>query len=194
MDASSPGVRLVESALRLHPKTVSNLLSISHTKNPETSEDEVFHALRILANEGRLSLQPPRFESFGKFLLSPYWNTNLLCVIAVSISSSALYFIAGSFPWSLFQIVPGLLLVFYFPGHSLLRILLGRHTEQAAERLVLDVAASIVAVMLLGLLLNFSGLGLFSAPALASVLVLNILVAAWAAYEDFTAPWLSLKS
>lgn len=190
MDASSPGVRLVESALPLHPKTVSNLLSICHTKNPETSEEEVFNALRILADEGRLSLQPPRFESLGKFLLSPYWDTNLQCVLAVSISSSALYFIAGSFPWSLFQIVPGILLIFYFPGHSLLRILLGRHTEQALERFILDVAASIVAVILLGLLLNFSGLGLFSAPALASVLVLNIFVAAWAAYEDFTAPWL----
>ncbi len=184
------GVGPVKDALALHPKTVAELLEICRAKHSGLSEREVLEAVKVLDGEGGLVLRPRRFESFGGFLLSPYWNTSLLIVLAISVSSTLLYFIADGLPWSLLQIVPGLLLIFYLPGHSLLRILLGRRTGEPLERIVLEIAASIVIIMLLGLLLNFSGLGLFSSPALASVVVMNILVALWSSFEDFSTSWL----
>jgi hypothetical protein len=179
-------VRLVEDALALRPRTVRDLLTICGSQNPTVSDVEVLDALRILSEEGHVTLSPPGFDNFLEFLQSPYWNTSLLVVLSVSFLSSLLYLFAGSFPWSLFQIIPGVLIVFYLPGNSLLRILFGQHTGQRLERIVLEIAASIVSIMLLGLLLNFSGLGLFSGPALGSVLVLNILLALGASYRDFS--------
>jgi Protein of unknown function (DUF1616) len=184
------GVGPVRDALALHPKTVAELLEICRSKHSGLSEREILEAVKVLDGEGGLVLRPRRFESFGGFLLSPYWNTSLLIVLAISVSSTLLYFIADGLPWSLLQIFPGLLLIFYLPGHSLLRILLGRRTGQPLERIVLEIAASMAVIMLLGLLLNFSGLGLFSGPALASVVVMNILVALWSSFEDFSSSWL----
>lgn len=181
---------LVKDALALHPKTVAELLEICRSKQSGLSEQEVLGNVRVLRAEGGVVLRPRRFESFGGFLLSPYWNTSLLIVLVASASSALLYFLANGLPWRLFQIVPGLLLIFYFPGHSFLRILLGRRTGQPLERIVLEIATSIVLIMLLGLLLNFSGLGLFSAPALAFIVVMNLAVALWASYEDFSTSWL----
>ncbi len=186
----SRGVGPVRDALTLYPKTVAELLAICRSRNSGLSEREVLEALEVLNGEGALVLRPRRFASFGRFLLNPYWNTSLLIVLTTSASSALLYFTTNNLPWSLFQILPGLLLLFYFPGHSVLRILLGRSTGQPLERIVLEIAASIVIVMLLGLLLNFSGLGLFSGPALASVVIMNLFVAVWASYEDFSTPWL----
>ena len=189
-DESPSAVEMVSEELALHPKTVKDLWTICHSKNPSLSEKDFLEAVRILSERRSVALRAPRFESFGGFLRSPYWNTSLLAVLFLSATSSLLYFVAGGFPWSLFQIVPGLLLLFYFPGHSLLRIWLGQRTEQSIERIVLEIATSIVIVLFLGLVLNFSGLGLFSGPALASVLVMNLLVALWASYEDFSKSWL----
>ena len=189
---ASPEIALVKDALALHPKTVAELLNVCRSKNPDLSEQQLLSAVKVFNEEGKLVLSPRRFQSFGEFLVSPCWNTNLLAVLVVCAASGLLYFVAGSFPWSLLQIVPGILLVFYLPGRSLLRILLGQRVGQALERIVLEIATSIVMIMLLGLLLNFSGLGLFSTPALASVVILNVLVALWASYEEFSITWLKV--
>jgi hypothetical protein len=185
-----PRTGFVQDVLALHPKTVGDLVSMCRSRDPGLSDQEFLEAVTVLNEEGRVVLRPRRFQSFADFLLSPYWNTSLLIVLVVSAVSSLLYFVANGFPWSLFQIIPGLLLVFYLPGHSFLRILLGQRMVQPLERIVLEIATSIVMIMLLGLLLNFSGLGLFSPPALAFVVVMNVLVALWASYEDFSRTWL----
>jgi len=185
-DGPVSAAHLVEDALALRPRTVHDLLTICRSQNPTVPEVEVLDALKILSDDGHVTLSPPGFDNFVKFLRSPYWNTGLLVVLSVAILSSLLYLVAASFPWSLFQIIPGVLITFYLPGNSLLRILLGQHRGQRLERIVLEIAASIVSIMLLGLLLNFSGLGLFSGPALGSVLILNILLALAASYRDFS--------
>lgn len=187
---SSRDVRLVEGALALHPKSVAGLWTICHSKDPSLSKEHFLEAVRLLNDEDRLSLQPPRFTSFGGFLTNPYWNTSMFVVIVVSVSEILLYFLVKGFPWSLLKIIPGVLLVFYLPGHSLLRVLLNNELEEPLERVVLEIAVSIVMVLLVGLAINFLGLGLFSAPAVASTVVLNVLLAIWASYEDFSAAWL----
>ncbi len=179
-------VRLVEEALILaQPRTVRELLKQVHSKNVGLSEAEVLDAVESLGGAGRLLLGPPRFRTFMSFFLSPYWNTSLWLVLALATMSSLSYLSSGAFPWSLFQVLPGLLLVFYLPGHSLLHVFLDRERVQSLERMVLEIGTSIVLVMLLGLFLNFSGLGLFSAPALGSVILLNVLLALWVTFHNY---------
>jgi len=179
--------KLVEDVLvASRPKTVKELLTTARSKNPGTFEREILDAVKNLSEDGRLHLKPARFRTFGEFFLNPYWNLSLWIVLALSATSGLLYVSAPVFPWSLSEIPPGLLLVFYLPGHSFLRVLLGSRSTQPLERMVLEIATSIVLVMLLGLLLNFSGLGLFSAPALGSVIVLNVVLAIWATFHEYS--------
>ena len=183
----STAERLVEDVLvASRPRTVKDLLTTAHSKSPSISEEEILDAVKSLSEADRLHLVPARFRTFREFFLNLYWNTSLWIVLAFSAASGLLYISAPVFPWSLFEIPSGLLLVFYLPGHSFLGVLLGSRSTQPLERMVLEIATSIVFVMLLGLLLNFSGLGLFSAPALGSVIVLNVVFAIWATFHEYS--------
>lgn len=188
MSADSEARQLVRDVLTLsRPKTVRELLAAARSKDPGVSEKRVLEALDSLREDGGIGLSPPRFEGFGRFFSSPTWNSSFWVVLVIVAVSGLLYLLAGGFPWSLLQIVPGVLLVFYFPGHSFLKVLFSRENVQSLERIVLEIGTSIVLIFLLGLLLNFSGLGLFSAPALSSLVVLNLLMALWASYHDYAA-------
>ncbi len=184
---NSSAVHLVEEVLAVsQPRTVRELLSTARSKSSGILEGKILDAVNSLGEAGRLHLYPARFRTFGEFFLNPYWNASMWIVLAVTAASGLLYLSAPPLPWTLFEIPLGLLLVFYFPGHSFLRILLGSRSAQPLERMILEIATSIVLVMLLGLLLNFSGSGLFSAPALGSVIFLNVGLAIWAAFHEYS--------
>ncbi len=185
----SNAVQLVEDILAVsRPGTVRELLTTARFKRPSILEEEILDAVSSLSEAGRLALGPARFRTFGEFSLNPYWNASLWIVLALTTASGLLYLLAPAFPWILFEILPGLLLVFYLPGHSFLRVILGSRLAQPLERMVLEIGSSIVLVLLLGLFLNFSGLGLLSSPALGSVIFLNLLLAFWASYYDYSTP------
>jgi len=89
-----------------------------------------------------------------------------------------------AFPWSLLKL-SSVILVFYLPGRGLLRILLREREPAPMERLLLEVASSMVLIMMLGLALSLSGLGIFSGTAAASVVALNLLVSVAASYREY---------
>lgn len=168
-----------------HPRTVQDLVRLVRVGNANLSEEQVVAAVEMLRSTGQLILKPRSFTNFTAFFLNLGWNLSFWVVFVNSVISSVLYVLAGGFPWSLLQIVPGVLLVFYLPGHSFLKVIFSRENVLPLERIVLEIGASIVLLFIAGLLLNFSGLGLFSAPALSSVLVLNLLLALWASHHDY---------
>lgn len=168
------------------PRTVEQLVEGALAKNSSVSEDKIVTAIDILKDRGMIRLQTPRFDSFHDFFLDLSWNTDFFVVLILATTSGLLYLVASVFPWRLLEIVPGALLVFYFPGHSFLKTVLTSRDVQPLERLVLEIGTSIVLIMLMGLLLNFSGLGLFSAPALSSVVLFNIVLALWASYHLYS--------
>ena len=168
-----------------HPRTVRDLVRLVRLGDTNLSDEQVVAAVELLRSTGQLVLKPRSFSNFRAFFLSLGWNLSFWVVFINTVISSVLYVLAGGFPWSLLQIVPGVLLVFYLPGHSFLKVLFLRENVLPLERIVLEIGASIVLLFITGLLLNFSGLGLFSAPALSSVLVLNLLMALWASHHDY---------
>jgi uncharacterized membrane protein len=155
-------------------------------KDPSVSEKRILSALDLLKDNGQIDLKPPGFRNFRYFILDSTWNIDFWIVLIVVVASSLSYLLAGGYPWVLLGIVPGVLLIFYLPGHSFLRIFLTRENVQPLERIVLEIASSIVLVFLLGLLLNFSRLGLLSAAALLSLIAFNVLLALWASYRDYS--------
>jgi len=180
--------RLVDQFLsKSKPGTVRQLVAYVQSADPTVSEMRILKVVDALREVGRISLNPPEFESFSRFFLDASWNINFWTVFVVATASGFLSLSANRFPWSLSEILPGVLLIFYLPGRSFLRIFLRGERVQPVERLVLEIATSIVLVMLLGLLLNFGGLGLFSATALSSLMVFNLLLALSGAYSDYSA-------
>jgi len=180
--------RLVDQFLsKSKPGTVRQLVAYAQSADPTVSEMRILKVVDALREVERISLNPPEFESFSRFFLDASWNSNFWTVFVVATASGFLSLSANRFPWSLSEILPGVLLIFYLPGRSFLRIFLRGERVQPVERLVLEIATSIVLVMLLGLLLNFGGLGLFSATALSSLMVFNLLLALSGAYSDYSA-------
>ncbi len=180
-------LKLVGQVISLSkPRTVRELVAIAHSKGPNVSEERVLNAIDALRDEGRINLSPPKFKNFGRFFMDSSWNTNFWVVILIVATTSLLFLLAHRFPWTLFEILPGVLLVFYLPGRSFLRAFLIGENSQFLERTALEIGSSIVIIMLLGLLLNFSGLGLYSAAALSFIIVFNVMLALLASYRDYS--------
>lgn len=177
---------VMEASAQSRPRTVRQLVAGSRVKNPSVSEDRILSAVDALKEKGVISLRMPRFESFRDFFLDVSWNTDFFVVLILTTTSGLLYFVATGFPWRLLEIFPGAFLVFYFPGHSFLKVVLTSKDLQPLEKLVLEIGTSIVLILLIGLLLNFSGFGLLSAPALSSIFLFNIVLALWASYHHYS--------
>lgn len=168
------------------PRTVRELVAIAHSRSPNVSGESVLKAIDILRDNGRINLSPPKFGNFAQFFFDYSWNTSFWVVLLIVAATGLLFLLERPFPWTLFEILPGVLLVFYLPGRSFLRAFLIGKNSQFLERTVLEIGSSIVIVMLLGLLLNFSGLGLYSAASLSFLVVFNLLMALLASYRDYS--------
>ena len=182
---SSLSETVLKVAREQRPKTVRNLAKI--VLNEEgLSEIQVLASIRDLAGTDRLDLLPPRFSSFTAYLVNFRWNIMLWAVVALLSVYLVVHFLFTIFPWTLFQIPPALALVFFFPGRNLLRILLRNPSLSGMERHVLGLATSIVLVLMGGLVMNFSGIGLQSGSAVVLVVTLNLLLAIAASFREYT--------
>ncbi len=186
---------LVKEALaQSRPRTVRQLVAGIRVKNSAISEERILSAIDALERNGAIGLKTPGFKRFHDFFLDISWNSDFFVVVMVATTSGLLYLVATGFPWRLLQVIPGALLVFYLPGHSFLKVVLASRDLQSLERIVLEIGTSIVLIMLMGLLLNFSGFGLLSASALASVTIFNIVMALWASFRHYSTMALARSS
>ena len=181
---------LSETVLRVarehRPRTVRELAKIVRNGKEELPEIQVLASVRELAESDRMDLLPPRFSSFATYLVNFRWNIMLWTVVALLSVYVVLHFLFTGFPWTLLQIPPALALVFFFPGRNLLRILLGNPSLSGMERHILSLATSIVLVLLGGLAMNFSGIGLQSGSAVGLVVALNLFLAMAASFLEYT--------
>lgn len=176
--------QMVEEVLKTsHPRTVRDLVGNVQSRDPSVSESSILQTVENLRQSDRLITAPPRFESFQKFFINHRWNIELWSIMIVLLVASLLV-VPLAFPWSLLKL-SSVILVFYLPGRGLLRILLREREPAPMERLLLEVASSMVLIMMLGLALSLSGLGIFSGTAAASVVALNLLVSVAASYREY---------
>jgi len=176
--------QLVEEVLKTsHPRTVRDLVMRVRSREPSVSESSILQTVESVRQSGHLIMAPPRFESFQKFFINRRWNVQLWLIMIVLLIASLLV-VPLAFPWSLLKI-SSVILIFYLPGRSFLRLFLGGRESAPIERLLLEVASSIVLIMMLGLALSLSGLGIFSGTAAASVVALNLFLSLAASYREY---------
>src|SRR6266571_910606 len=154
-------------------------------ENSGRKREEVLQCLTQLYVDGKLSLRPPRFYKFKSFFLDTAWNTNFWAVLVTCAGYAIQFWIPSQLPWSLLRLPPGLLLLFYLPGCSLLRAIVNDHYPFPVGKYILEIALSLALTMLLGLLLNFTPEALLSAKTQASIVGLNLVLAFAASLTDY---------
>lgn len=155
------------------------------SKDSSCSEDEVLECLASLGGNGRVTFHPPRFSSFGSFFTKVHWNTDFWVVLGLVTFYVTLQILPIGFPWTLLLIPPGILLMFYFPGHGLLKIFLRNLTLSSVEQYVLEIGTSFSIVMIAGLLLNLAVAGFDLKYLIPTVAGLDLLLALTGSYTDY---------
>jgi Protein of unknown function (DUF1616) len=183
-DSISSNIRQVFEEAQ--PSTVRELVHLVKTRYPKLTIDQIVVETRSLSLKGGLVLFPPRFTSFPAFLRDFRWNSSFWMVLFTGILATISFLAINGPPWSLLRLPMVVLILFYFSGHSFLRIISPRSDFTLLERTLLDFATSIVIVFLVGLFLNFSHLGFFALPSISSMFVLDIILATAASYQYYS--------
>ena len=162
---------IVQTISKEKPQTVEQLVALLKERLPLTTEEEVMETVLQLKSKGKISIgrsPQPVSSNLGSYLRSGqalwYWLT----VATVTLSAVAVFTIpAELYPWGFIRQVLGALLVLWFPGYSLTKALLLNHalaegsseTVKTIARICLSLCMSLAIVSVIGLLLNYTPLG-----------------------------------
>ena len=163
----------------------SKVVEVVLGENSGRKKEEVLQSLTQLYVDGKLSLTPPRFSKFKSFFFDTAWNTSFWAVMVTCAGYAVQFWIPSQLPWGLLRLPPGLLLLFYLPGRSLLRVIVNSNEPSFLRKYVLEIALSLVLAMLLGLVLNFTPGSLLTAKGQVSVVGLNLVLAFAASFTDY---------
>ena len=185
-------ISLDERALRYldrsGPTTVEELYAGLRIGAPSLTKAELTDIIWLLAAQDKVNLQESLPKSFVDFLRA--WQEILWFYASLGVSFVAIlviYFTPPEFPFLLFRWALGSVLVFFIPGYVTLQgLYLGDRTINRAERIALSVGLSLVLVMLVGLLLNYTPWGIRLTPILISLTILTVGLAAMALTRRYT--------
>jgi hypothetical protein len=169
-----------------HPHTVRELAAMVEAGNPKFSEEMILKQIRLMAESGQLVLAQPPSRSFPHFWVDFDSNLDFWLIIFLSTLGFFTVLVPLVFPWTVVRLLFVLPVMFYFPGHSLLQILAYRPRLTLLERVLLEFASSIVIIMLLGLVLNFSLLGFYALPSVSIIILANLILGFIASYRTYT--------
>ena len=179
-------ISLDERALRHLEKsgatTVKELFAGLRVEVPSLTKAEVTDIVWLLAAQDKVDMQEPLPKSFIDFLRT--WQENLRFYASLGVSFVTILiinFTPPELPLLVLRWALGSVFVFFIPGYVTLQGLYpGDRRIDRGERIALSVALSLVLVMLVGLLLNYTPWGIRLTPILISLTILTVGLAAMA--------------
>jgi hypothetical protein len=179
---------MVQVANETKPQTLGLLVAALKEKTPNLTEEEIVEAVRQLQVEGKIILdKSTQHVSNGMRLYAKsrhalwYWIT-----VATSILSTVAVFVLPEqfYPWAFVRQILGALLVLWFPGYSLTKVLLltqdlvksWSKTEKTIMQICLSLCMSLAIASLITLLLNYTPWGVRSDSVTLSLLGFTVLV------------------
>jgi small-conductance mechanosensitive channel len=179
-------IDLDERALRYLEKsratTVEELYAGLRIGAPSLTKAEVTDMVWLLAAQNKVNLQEALPRSFVDFLRA--WQENLWFYASLGVSFVTIlviYFTPPEIPFLVLRWTLGSAFILFIPGYVTLQgLYLGDRTLDFAERIALSVAVSLVLLMLVGLLLNYTTWGIRLTPILISLTLLTLVIAAMA--------------
>jgi len=185
-------ISLDERALRYLEKsgatTVEELYTGLRIGAPLLTKAEVTDIVWLLAAQDKINLQDAPPKSLVDFLRT--WQENWWFYASLGISFATIlviYFTPPELPFLALRWALGSAFVLFIPGYVTLQGLYPRdRTIDSAERIALSVPVSLVLVMLVGLLLNYTPEGIRLTPILISLTILTVGLAAMALTRRYT--------
>ena len=180
------------------PENTQQLITFVQEKTA-LSQEEIINFLIELENENKLhffkkeiSLHLPAQSYFHSTKVSWYWF-----VIALSITTMLAVFTIpdSAYPIMYVRSIFGATFVFLLPGYAFLKMLFpsqvliktSSENMEKAERIALSFGVSLALVSIVGLILNYTPLGIRLAPITLSLLSLTIVFATAAALREYQA-------
>ena len=165
------------------PSTVGQLAAL--VKADGALDEETFvETIKGMALDGSLKLEGPKylFQSFLDYLFTLNVSSWFWLTITITASATALAMLpSGFFPLDVLRWCFGSIFVVFLPGYSCLRLLFPRQEEMRKfQRYIFSIAVSLAIVIVMGLVLNYSNIGINLLSLLGSVgaLILIFAVAA----------------
>jgi hypothetical protein len=166
------------------PTSVEDALAIASRGTGATRVD-ASRALYSLIEEKKLQLtdpSPPRttLEYLGRSYSFWFWGT----LVFLALTAASIYAFPQHPPFVYVRYVSGAAAVLYLPGYTLIEALYPKKEDlDPLERLALSIGLSLALVPLVGLLLNYTPLGIRLDPIVASLSALAVGLALVAAFR-----------
>jgi hypothetical protein len=163
---------LMEKALTKRPSTVAELAH-EVTANGALSEPDFVQAVKDMMRDKSLVLSAPAYEIESPLdylftITLSGWLWAAFGVTAISLIIVTLT--PDAFPLVVPRWIMGSIFVLYLPGYSLLQLLFPKGSElDSLERFALNIGVSLAVVPLIGLVLNFTPLGIRLIPIILSL-------------------------
>jgi len=170
------------------PETVGELAS-RVLASGRIEEDDFVGVLKSMIAEEELILGPPSYEieTFLDYLFS--FGVSMWFWVALALTAISLVVVTlapDALPLNVIRLLVGSVFILSVPGYSLTRLLFPETLElKSIERYALAVGLSIALVMLTGLGLNFTPLGIRLFPIIVSLTVFTALFSIGGAFRQY---------
>jgi len=171
-----------------HPETVGELAS-RVLASGRIEEDDFVGVLKSMIAEEELILGPPSYEieTFLDYLFS--FGVSMWFWVALALTAISLVVVTlapDALPLNVIRLLVGSVFILSVPGYSLTQLFFPETLElKSIERYVLAVGLSIALVMLTGLGLNFTPLGIRLFPIIISLSVFTALFSIGGAFRQY---------
>jgi uncharacterized protein DUF1616 len=169
-------------------ETVGQLWEWFHNQNPTVGFDVFRSQLNQLQAAGIVELEEPRPSNFSGFIRSSRHGLRLWGFVTGTLLAVSIVELSGiTYPWVLAQWVAGTFLVLFAPGYAVTWALFPSKQQLSdLSRFALTVALSIFIVPVIGLLFNYTSVGIRPAPIALVIATLTEVSLFAGAYREFT--------
>jgi hypothetical protein len=178
------------------PQNVQELVAFVQKRGIWSDKDVIATIMKMQA-ESRIRLNIPSL--FVPFDFSSYMSSNqafwFWATFAVSLFTMVFAFLIGEdfYPWSYIRNVLGLIFVLWLPGYTFVRAFFPANvpkTETSTnliriDRIALSIIMSMALVALIGLVLNFTPLGIQIIAIMLSLLAFSLVFASVAVVREY---------
>jgi len=182
---------------RHNPKKVSQLVEIVLREDDSLSEKDVLEQIIELENHGQIAFREPEepsSQNMFAYIRSPksywYWATLSLTLVT---AMTAFMISQDAYPLVYVRYFLGWIFVLWFPGYSFIRALFpielpfksSSRDLDLLVRAVLSIGINLALVPIIGLILNYTPLGLQFVPIVLSLLAFTAVFATIAITREY---------
>jgi hypothetical protein len=170
-------------------RTVGELWRLASSKNPELEFEDFLTELNTSVSEGLLEIEEPSIRSFGEYVRSwRYGFRAWLVIFSVVLGLILVEALQVGYPLVIVRWIAGTYLILIAPGFTLAWALFPSRRQLAGlNRLALTIALSLFLVPAIGLLLNYTPLGIHAEPVAEILAALSLALLYVGMRREFTA-------